>query len=73
MERRGDAERKLLKGCLLPAWGGRPVSSITRRDIIALVEKIAERGAGIQANRPSRSSPTSSRSPPTAKSSWPII
>jgi integrase len=36
---------------LLAVWGTRPASSISRRDIIALVEKIAERGAGIQANR----------------------
>jgi integrase len=44
-------KRKLLKRYLLPAWGTRPASSIARRDIIDLVEKIAERGAGIQANR----------------------
>jgi integrase len=49
-------KRKLLRRYLLPAWGARPTSSITRRDIIALVEQIAERGAagrgaGIQANR----------------------
>lgn len=36
---------------ILPAWRGRPVSSITRRDCRELVQAIAERGAPIQANR----------------------
>ncbi len=36
---------------LVPAWGPRPIASITRRDVIELVQAIAERGAPVQANR----------------------
>lgn len=36
---------------ILPAWKGRPVSSLTRRDCRALVQAIADRGAPIYANR----------------------
>jgi integrase len=34
-----------------PAWGDRPIESITRADVRELVEGIARRGAEIQANR----------------------
>ncbi len=36
---------------VLPAWGGRPLASITRRDAGELLAGIAERGAEVQANR----------------------
>lgn len=36
---------------LLPHWGSRPVASITRRDVVQLVERIADRGAPVMANR----------------------
>jgi integrase len=36
---------------LLPRWEHRPVASITRRDVVELVERIARRGAGVAANR----------------------
>jgi DNA-binding LytR/AlgR family response regulator len=36
---------------IIPAWRGRPVSTITRRDCRELVQAIADRGAPIQANR----------------------
>lgn len=36
---------------LLPRWENRPVASITRRDVVELVERIARRGAGVAANR----------------------
>lgn len=42
--------RQVLDAELLPAWKDRPVSSITRRDVIHLVERIHER-APVQANR----------------------
>jgi integrase len=42
--------RQVLDAELLPAWKDRPVSSITRRDVVQLVERIQER-APIQANR----------------------
>lgn len=34
-----------------PQWGKLPVASITRKDVIRLIEDIAERGAGTTANR----------------------
>jgi integrase len=36
---------------VLPVWGTRPIGSITRRDVGALLDAIAGRGAAIQANR----------------------
>ena len=35
----------------LAKWGKRPIASITRGDIISLIDQIVERGAPIQANR----------------------
>lgn len=43
--------RQVLDAELLPAWRDRPASSITRRDVVLLVEGIARRGAPVQANR----------------------
>jgi integrase len=45
-EAKRDLERDALR-----KWRNRPIASITRRDVIDLVEAIAERGAGVQANR----------------------
>lgn len=42
--------RQVLDAELLPAWGDRPVSSIGRRDVVQLIERIARR-APVQANR----------------------
>jgi len=36
---------------LVPAWGGRKAEAIRRKDVIALLDDIAKRGAPIQANR----------------------
>ena len=36
---------------LLPEWKTRPVASLTRRDVVQLVERIARRGAPVMANR----------------------
>jgi integrase len=36
---------------VLPKWRSRPIASITRRDVIDLVDGIVARGVGIQANR----------------------
>ena len=36
---------------ILPTWGYRKAFDITRRDVIALLDRIVERGAPIQANR----------------------
>jgi len=35
----------------LPKWGKRPIASISRRDVIDLVDRIIARGAEVQANR----------------------
>jgi len=35
----------------LPAWRNRPVGSISRRDVIELVDRIIARGSAVQANR----------------------
>jgi integrase len=35
----------------IAAWDKRPISSITRRDVIALIDRIVQRGAEVQANR----------------------
>ncbi len=43
--------RRILDAELLPSWGQRPVSEISRRDVVQLVEGIANRGADTMANR----------------------
>ncbi|MGE0450209.1 MAG: tyrosine-type recombinase/integrase [Vicinamibacterales bacterium] len=45
------ADQGLLKNKIRPRWKGRPVSSITRRDCLELVQAIADKGAPIVANR----------------------
>jgi integrase len=44
-------DRKLLKRELLPVWGARKAQDIARRDVIALVDRIAAKPAPIAANR----------------------
>lgn len=41
----------ILNGIVLPAWRGRTVESIRRRDVIELVESVAAKGYGVRANR----------------------
>jgi integrase len=36
---------------LIPAWGARPIATVTRRDIDAVLNGIVDRGAEVQANR----------------------
>lgn len=36
---------------VLPAWGDREIAEVTRADVIALLDKIVDRGAPIHANR----------------------
>jgi integrase len=43
--------RRIVDVELLPAWGQRPVDTIVRRDVIELLDKIADRGAPVQARR----------------------
>ncbi len=42
---------QMLRGSILPVWGGRPIGSITRRDALDLVDDIAARPAVYMANR----------------------
>jgi integrase len=45
-----DTDR-IFKRHVLPQWGDRDVTTITRRDVIELLERIADRGTPIAANR----------------------
>ena len=44
-------DEKILKRDLLPAWGARKATSISKRDVIALVHQVAARGARVGAIR----------------------
>src|SRR5439155_14855370 len=44
-------DERTLEAELLPAWRSRKVKDISRRDVRALIEPIADRGAPIMANR----------------------
>lgn len=44
-------DQSMLRNEVLPAWKGRAVSSLTRRDCRELIQKIADRPAPIYANR----------------------
>lgn len=43
--------KRLLEADAIPAWGRRKANSITRRDVIRLIEQIMDRGAPVVANR----------------------
>jgi integrase len=45
------ADARLLHKEILPAWGKRQAVDIARRDVIALLDGLVERGAPIQSNR----------------------
>ena len=45
------ADERLFKKDVLPVWGQRKASSITRRDVIVLLDRIVDRGSGVMANR----------------------
>lgn len=44
-------DERILKLDLLPSWGERPAAEVRKRDVIAMLEGIVERGAPIAANR----------------------
>jgi len=50
-ERTRQERARILKNDLLPAWGTRPAGSITRREVVQLVDAIKRRGAPVMANR----------------------
>jgi integrase len=43
--------RRIFDVDLLPVWGSRPLASLIRRDVVAVLDTIAGRGAEVQANR----------------------
>ena len=45
------ADERLFKKDVLPVWGRRKAASITRRDVIVLLDRIVDRGSGVMANR----------------------
>lgn len=49
-ERTIRERKRIVETELLPEWKARPVTSITRRDVVQLVERIARRGAPVMAN-----------------------
>jgi integrase len=50
-KRSAAEDERILNKDVLPAWGKRKARSITRRDVILLLDGIVERGSPIQANR----------------------
>jgi integrase len=42
---------RLLNRHVLPRWHGRPIASITRRDVLAVLDRVVDNGAPIEANR----------------------
>jgi integrase len=47
----GATDKRVLGKDVLPAIGHLPIGAVTRRDIVRLLDKIADRGAPIMANR----------------------
>jgi integrase len=43
--------KRLIDRNVLPSWGRRPISSIKRRDVVALLDSIVDRGSPVAANR----------------------
>jgi integrase len=43
--------KRILDVDVIPAWGARPITSIARRDVIAVLDTLTDRGAEVQANR----------------------
>ncbi len=50
-KRSADEDERMLNKDVVPVWGKRKAKSITRRDVILLLDGIMERGAPIAANR----------------------
>lgn len=50
-KRSAAADERLFRKDVLPVWGRRKASSITKRDVITLLDRIVDRGSGVMANR----------------------
>lgn len=51
LKRTWEEDERVINRDLLPAWRNRKAGDITRRDVKALIQGIADRGAGVMANR----------------------
>jgi integrase len=49
--RSGQEVERMFDHDVLPHWRGRPIQSITKRDVIELLDKVTDRGSGTMANR----------------------
>jgi len=50
-KRSAAEDERILRKDVIPAWGHRKAQDITRKDVIALLDKIIDRGSPIAANR----------------------
>ena len=50
-KRSAHEDERILERDVLPHWRGRSVRELTRRDVRALIERVADRGSPIMANR----------------------
>jgi integrase len=50
-KRTWEVDQRMLKNEVLPYWGHKKVHTIARRDIMDLIDRIVDRGAGVYANR----------------------
>jgi integrase len=50
-KRSAGEDERILRKDIIPRWGNRKAKDVTRKDVIALLDRIVERDAPIQANR----------------------
>jgi integrase len=50
-KRSAAEDERVLEADVLPTWGARSVRDLTRRDVRTLIDRVADRGAGVMANR----------------------
>ena len=50
-KRSAEEDARILDRYVLPYWKGRAVTSLTRRDVRTILDRIVDRGAGVMANR----------------------
>jgi hypothetical protein len=51
LKRTWEEDERVINRDLLPAWRNRKAADISRRDVKVLIQGIADRGAGVMANR----------------------
>jgi hypothetical protein len=50
-KRSAAEDERILNVDVLPMWGDRSVRALSRRDVRMLIDRVADRGAGVMANR----------------------